>query len=206
MTTLKLDKQGLIPAIITNINNGKVIMLGYMNAESINKTIETREVWFYSRSRSEIWHKGATSGNYFNVESMSIDCDNDTIHIEVHPTGPGCHTGNDTCFFNKIDKPLTFEPVKKDSKVIDKLFKIIESRKNSNLDKSYTVDLFNAGIKKISQKVVEEAGETAIAAVSQDKKEFINESVDLLYHLLVLTSALDIDLNDIWDELENRSK
>lgn len=206
MTTFKLDKQGLIPAIIKNSHNGKVIMLGYMNAESINKTIETKEVWFYSRSRSSIWHKGATSGNYFNVISMSVDCDNDTIHIEVDPTGPGCHTGNETCFFNEIEQPLIFEPIKIGSKILDGLFKIIESRKSSNLDKSYTIDLFNAGIKKISQKVVEEAGETAIAAVSQDKKEFINESADLLYHLLVLTAALDIEPEDIWQELDNRSK
>ena len=99
MTTFKLDKQGLIPAIIKNNYNGDIIMLGYMNPDSLNKTIETKQVWFYSRSRSSMWHKGATSGNYFNVISIYIDCDYDAIQITVEPTGPGCHTGNDTCFF-----------------------------------------------------------------------------------------------------------
>jgi len=206
MTTFKLDKQGLIPAIIKNINDDKVIMLGYMNAESINKTIETKQVWFYSRSRSSIWHKGATSGNYFNLKSMSIDCDNDTIHIEAEPTGPGCHTGQDTCFFKKVVNPLSFETPKINSMILDKLFGIIKERKISDSDESYTVNLFNSGLKRISQKVVEEAGETAIAAVSKDKKEFINESADLLYHLLVLSAALDIEPHKIWDELEKRSQ
>ena len=197
----------LLPAIIQDAGTKKVLMLGYMNEDALNKTISGPNVWFYSRSRKKLWEKGETSGNYLKVKTVNIDCDLDTILITALPEGPTCHTGNISCFesFTNNKDPIFSElDENNQSEIISKLIKIISSRKISNDKNSYTSKLLNSGIKRISQKVVEEAGEVAIACVSNDKEEIINEFSDLIYHMLVLIEASPIDYDDVWGQLSLR--
>ena len=199
----------LLPAIIQHDNTKKVLMLGYMNEEALNKTVNGPNVWFYSRSRKKLWEKGETSGNYLKVKTINIDCDLDSILITALPQGPTCHTGNNSCFENNPEYTSSiFSELDKNnqSEIIDQLIKIISSRKISNDENSYTSKLLNSGIKRISQKVVEEAGEVAIACVSNDKEEIINEFSDLCYHMLVLIEASPIDYDDVWKQLNLRMK
>ena len=199
----------LLPAIIQHDNTKKVLMLGYMNEEALNKTVIGPNVWFYSRSRKKLWEKGETSGNYLKVKTINIDCDLDSILITALPQGPTCHTGNNSCFENNPEYTSSiFSELDKNnqSEIIDQLIKIISSRKISNDENSYTSKLLNSGIKRISQKVVEEAGEVAIACVSNDKEEIINEFSDLFYHMLVLIEASPIDYDDVWKQLNLRMK
>ena len=199
----------LLPAIIQHDNTKKVLMLGYMNEEALNKTVNGPNVWFYSRSRKKLWEKGETSGNYLKVKTINIDCDLDSILITALPQGPTCHTGNNSCFENNPEYTSSiFSELDKNnqSEIIDQLIKIISSRKISNDENSYTSKLLNSGIKRISQKVVEEAGEVAIACVSNDKEEIINEFSDLFYHMLVLIEASPIDYDDVWEQLSLRMK
>jgi len=178
-----------------------------MNEDALNKTISGPNVWFYSRSRKKLWEKGETSGNYLKVKTVNIDCDLDTILITALPEGPTCHTGNISCFENFTNnKDSIFSELDENnqSEIISKLIKIISSRKISNDKNSYTSKLLNSGIKRISQKVVEEAGEVAIACVSNDKEEIINEFSDLIYHMLVLIEASPIDYDDVWGQLSLR--
>ena len=199
----------LLPAIIQHDNTKKVLMLGYMNEEALNKTVNGPNVWFYSRSRKKLWEKGETSGNYLKVKTINIDCDLDSILITAIPQGPTCHTGNNSCFENNPEYTGSiFSELDKNnqSEIIDQLIKIISSRKISNDENSYTSKLLNSGIKRISQKVVEEAGEVAIACVSNDKEEIINEFSDLFYHMLVLIEASPIDYDDVWKQLNLRMK
>ena len=199
----------LLPAIIQHDNTKKVLMLGYMNEEALNKTVNGPNVWFYSRSRKKLWEKGETSGNYLKVKTINIDCDLDSILITALPQGPTCHTGNNSCFENNPEYTSSiFSELDKNnqSEIIDQLIKIISSRKISNDENSYTSKLLNSGIKRISQKVVEEAGEVAIACVSNDKEEIINEFSDLFYHMLVLIEASPIDYDDVWKQLNLRMK
>ena len=197
----------LLPAIIQDAGTKKVLMLGYMNEDALNKTISGPNVWFYSRSRKKLWEKGETSGNYLKVKTVNIDCDLDTILITALPEGPTCHTGNISCFEsfpNNKDSIFSELDENNQSEIISKLIKIISSRKISNDKNSYTSKLLNSGIKRISQKVVEEAGEVAIACVSNDKEEIINEFSDLIYHMLVLIEASPIDYDDVWGQLSLR--
>ena len=199
----------LLPAIIQHDNTKKVLMLGYMNEEALNKTVNGPNVWFYSRSRKKLWEKGETSGNFLKVKTINIDCDLDSILITALPQGPTCHTGNNSCFENNPEYTSSiFSELDKNnqSEIIDQLIKIISSRKISNDENSYTSKLLNSGIKRISQKVVEEAGEVAIACVSNDKEEIINEFSDLFYHMLVLIEASPIDYDDVWKQLNLRMK
>ena len=199
----------LLPAIIQHDNTKKVLMLGYMNEEALNKTVNGPNVWFYSRSRKKLWEKGETSGNYLKVKTINIDCDLDSILITALPQGPTCHTGNNSCFENNPEYTSSiFSELDKNnqSEIIDQLIKIISSRKISNDENSYTSKLLNSGIKRISLKVVEEAGEVAIACVSNDKEEIINEFSDLFYHMLVLIEASPIDYDDVWKQLNLRMK
>ena len=199
----------LLPAIIQHDNTKKVLMLGYMNEEALNKTVNGPNVWFYSRSRKKLWEKGETSGNYLKVKTINIYCDLDSILITALPQGPTCHTGNNSCFENNPEYTSSiFSELDKNnqSEIIDQLIKIISSRKISNDENSYTSKLLNSGIKRISQKVVEEAGEVAIACVSNDKEEIINEFSDLFYHMLVLIEASPIDYDDVWKQLNLRMK
>lgn len=185
---------GIIPAVIVDASTDKVVMLGFMNKEALNKTLETRLVTFFSRTKNSLWTKGETSGNYLNLVDIKIDCDNDSLLIYANPQGPTCHTGNYSCF-----------NVKKDSiKFLEELFELIKKRKIELPENSYTTKLFNQGENRIIQKVGEEAVETVIAAKNNDKVEIINEVSDLIYHLFVLLSEKEIELTEIVTNLENR--
>ncbi len=163
---IKLDEKGLIPAIVQDDATGKVLTLAYMDQEALRKTLETGQVWFYSRSRAELWHKGATSGNYLNLRGLSIDCDGDALLVRAEPTGPTCHTGNETCFFRELpSEDLEFE--REPGPLLDELFQIIQERKRTMPQDSYVAGLFREGTGRIAKKVIEEAGESAVAALEE---------------------------------------
>ena len=204
MVEIQLDEKGLVPAVAQDVNSGEVLMLGYMNPGALKRTLEGGEVWFYSRSRSDLWHKGEVSGNYMRVKSAAVDCDGDTIILQVEPDGPICHTGNQTCFFTPIEDFPKFTRTEKGPGILEDLFAVIQDRKRDMPEGSYTAQLFSDGTKRIAQKVIEEAGETALAAAVGDKEELVKESADLLYHTLVLLSALGARPEDVWRELRSR--
>ena len=206
MAEIQLDEQGLVPAIAQNATTGEVIMLGYMNPGSIKRTLEGGEVWFYSRSRSDLWHKGEVSGNYMRIKSASMDCDGDTILLQVEPDGPICHTGNATCFFTPFDELPDFVKEEKGPGVMEELFSVIQDRKRDMPEGSYTAQLLKEGVDRISQKVIEEAGEAAIAGVKGDKEHLVRELGDLFYHTLVLLSASGARPEDVWQELRQRQR
>ncbi len=197
---MKIDFEktnGLVPAIVQDAKTGKVLMLGYMNEEAIEKTRESGKVTFFSRSKKRLWTKGETSGNFLQFKSMAIDCDQDTILIKANPTGPVCHTGQDTCFNEENNTGIAF---------LSELEGLIKERKKNMPEGSYTTELFNEGINKIAQKVGEEAVEVVIDAVANNHERVKEESADLLYHLLVLLAAKDIGLNEVVDVLQKRHK
>jgi len=187
---------GLVPAIIQDDETQKVLMLGFMNEESLKKTLEIEKVTFFSRTKNRLWTKGEESGNFLNVVLILIDCDDDTLLIKVNPVGPVCHTGTDTCF----DELNT----KSDIYFLKYLQDFIDQRKNAMPEGSYTTSLFKSGTRKISQKVGEEAVETIIGAMANDDENFIYESADLLYHLIVLLSHKGLRIEDIVKELKRR--
>lgn len=199
---LKYDGKGLIPAIIQDYSSKEVLMLGYMNEESLNLTIETKKTWFFSRSRQKLWNKGETSGNFHLVKGIKYDCDKDTLLVEVKPMGPTCHTGENSCFYSSIYEEETKD--KEVLKVFDLLYERILKRKEEPMDGSYTNYLFEKGIDKILKKVGEEASEVIIAAKNDDKAEIIYEASDLMYHLLVLLAEKNISFDEIRDELYKR--
>ncbi|ENH96990.1 bifunctional phosphoribosyl-AMP cyclohydrolase/phosphoribosyl-ATP pyrophosphatase protein [Gracilibacillus halophilus YIM-C55.5] len=192
--------KGLIPAIVTDYQTKDVLMLAYMNETAYEKTLVTNETWFYSRSRDELWHKGATSGNTQEVISMDLDCDQDTLLIQVVPNGPACHTGETSCFFH----PVKEADENDHSAIIEEVMQEVKERKEHRVDNSYTNYLYDKGIDKIGKKVIEEAGEVVIAAKNQDKDEITNEVSDLLYHAFVLMADQDVSLEDVKRELANR--
>ena len=206
MAQIRLDERGLVPAIAQNASTGEVIMLGYMNPGTLKRTLEGGDVWFYSRSRADLWHKGEVSGNYMRIKSASLDCDGDTILLQVDPDGPICHTGNATCFFTSMDALPDFEHDEKGAGVMDHLFAVIQERKRDMPEGSYTASLFESGIERISQKVIEEAGESAIAGVAGKSEQLVREVADLFYHSLVLLSASGVKPEDVWQELRQRAK
>ena len=194
---LKFNEQGLIPAIITDARTGKVLMLAYMNSESLGITIEKGKTCFFSRSRNELWLKGETSGNYQEVVSIATDCDMDTLLISVIPAGPACHTGNESCFFNSIhENAAPFS--------LRSLMDLIIGRKIDKKEGSYTTYLFEKGRDKILKKVGEENTEVIIAAKADDKAETVYEIADLCYHILVLMVEMGISVEDIKKELASR--
>jgi phosphoribosyl-ATP pyrophosphohydrolase/phosphoribosyl-AMP cyclohydrolase len=186
---------GLVPVIIQDGQTLEVLMLGYMNPEAYNKTVEEKIVTFFSRSKNRLWTKGETSGNFFHVKSIHLDCDNDTLLIKVKPVGPACHTGERSCF--KTDYNQNF---------ILQLESIIADRYENPKEGSYVNKLHNKGINKIAQKVGEEAVETVIAALNETETDFINESSDLVFHLIMLLKEKGISLEKIAKNLENRHK
>jgi phosphoribosyl-ATP pyrophosphohydrolase/phosphoribosyl-AMP cyclohydrolase len=195
---MKFNKDGLIPAIIQDDKTGSVLMLGYMNQEAYDKTIETKQVWFYSRSRQKLWHKGETSGNFLDVKTITLDCDKDALLVTANPQGNTCHTGEYSCFHNNVlgDNQLFRE--------LTKLEEIIQGRKANLPDQSYTTSLFNSGLDRIAQKVGEEAVEVIIASKGE-RVQLVDEISDLVYHLLVLMREKDIDLSEIYYNLYIRS-
>lgn len=196
---LQFDDKGLLPAIVQDDRTGEVLMLAYMNKEAIEKTIETNETWFYSRSRQELWNKGATSGNRQQVKRLSVDCDADTLLVQVAPQGPACHTGEKTCFFT-----TALENEQSLREVVYEVIDEIQNRKENPVEGSYTTYLFNEGIDKVLKKVGEETTEVVIGAKNADKEEVSNEIADLVYHTLVLMNILDVDLADIQKVLHKR--
>jgi len=193
---IDFDKSnGLIPVIIQHHQTLEVLMLGYMNEEAWLKTKKEKRVTFYSRSKQRLWTKGEESGNYLTVKSSYLDCDNDTLLIKVKPAGPTCHTGSRSCFQTEYNQNFLFE-----------LEQIITSRYENPTEGSYVAKLHKKGINKIAQKVGEEAVETVIAALKETEKDFINESSDLLFHLLVLLQEKKVSLKKIAKNLESRHR
>lgn len=196
---MKIDFEkmgGLVPAIIQDATTKNVLMLGFMNEEAYQKTIETRHVTFWSRTRQALWTKGETSGHFLNLVSMQIDCDNDTLLVKANPIGPTCHTGTDTCWGEENDmNPLLF---------LTELQDFINKRKEEMPEGSYTTKLFRDGVNKIAQKVGEEALETVIEATNGTKDHLIYEASDLLYHLLVLLTEKGLRIEEVAAELQKR--
>ena len=189
---------GLVPAIIQDQRTSKVLMLGFMNEEALQKTTETGQVTFFSRAKNQLWTKGEESGNFLNVISIESDCDNDTLLIKVNPVGPVCHTGSDTCWNEKNEQNgLDF---------LKKLQDFIDQRKAEMPEGSYTTSLFRSGTAKIAQKVGEEAVETVIEAMANNDERLIYEASDLLYHLIVLMTHKGFRLEDLARELQKRHK
>ncbi|MBE6039249.1 MAG: bifunctional phosphoribosyl-AMP cyclohydrolase/phosphoribosyl-ATP diphosphatase HisIE [Anaerofustis stercorihominis] len=199
---LKYDEKGLIPAVVQNAQTGKVLMLGYMNEESLELTKQKNQVVFFSRSRNELWHKGETSGNYLDVVSIAADCDGDSLLIKAVPHGPTCHTGEESCFFNNIEVSEPKESY--DFHVVYDLFDVIKGRKENPIEGSYTNYLFDKGIDKILKKVGEESAETIIAAKNNAPDEIIYETSDLIYHLLVMLCDRGVDPKEIFNALHLR--
>lgn len=190
------NSDGLVPAIIQDAKTKNILMLGYMNEDAFQKTQETERVTFFSRSKQRLWTKGETSGNFLELVDLKVDCDFDTILVRANPSGPTCHTGADTCWFEENTQEFGF---------LTTLETIIASRQGNKEDeKSYVASLFRKGINKIAQKVGEEAVETVIEAKDDNDDLFLNESADLLFHLLILLKAKGFQLNDVVKILESR--
>jgi phosphoribosyl-AMP cyclohydrolase / phosphoribosyl-ATP pyrophosphohydrolase len=195
---MKFDSNGLIPAIVRDARSGAILTLAYMNEESLAKTRETGETWFWSRSRNELWHKGATSGNTQQVVHIAEDCDSDALVVSVIPRGPACHTGAPSCFSGI--------PARPGDRPIDKLFDVLRERRATRPAGSYSASLFNAGRDKILKKVNEEATEVIIASKFEGRKRLVAEVADLVYHLAVLLVDEELDFSDIEDELRRRER
>ena len=186
---------GLVPAIIQDNYTQKVLMLGFMNEEAYNKTVETGKVTFFSRTKNRLWTKGEESGNFLHVVSIAADCDNDTLLIKVNPAGPVCHTGADTCWGEKNEQDIMF---------LKELQDFIDKRHEEMPEKSYTTSLFKSGVNKMAQKVGEEAVETIIEACNGTDERLIYEGADLLYHLIVLLTSKGYRIEDLARELKER--
>lgn len=198
--TVKFDERGLVPAIVQDARTREVLTLAYMNEESLARTLETGQTWFWSRSRNVLWHKGETSGNTQQVVSVTIDCDHDALVVLVEPGGPACHTGARSCF----DLELSDEQAHRG--LLHELYEVIKTRQRERPDGSYTTYLFDKGLDKILKKVGEESAETIIAAKNDDPKQLVSETADLLYHLLVMLVARDVSLDEVGAELAQRRK
>lgn len=188
---------GLVPAIIQDNFTKKVLMLGFMNQEALDKTVETGKVTFFSRTKNRLWTKGEESGNFLNVVSIKEDCDKDTLLIKVNPVGPVCHTGTDTCWGEENDEPIMF---------LSYLQDFIAKRYEEMPEKSYTTSLFQAGINRMAQKVGEEAVETVIEATNGTDDRLIYEASDMIYHLIVLLTSKGMRIEDLAKELKKRHK
>ena len=186
---------GLVPAIIVDFTTNQVLMLGFMNKESLTQTLENQKVVFFSRTKNKLWMKGETSGNYLNVISVNTDCDNDTLLIYAKPDGPTCHTGSYSCFAEVDKNNILF---------LNYLFELVKDRKIKLPENSYTTKLFQKGSNRIIQKVGEEAVETVIAAKNKDKEEIINETSELIFHLFVMLADQGVEFSEIISNLQKR--
>ena len=200
ISEIRFDANGLVPAVVTDAASGKVLMLAYMNEESLKKTMQTGLATFWSRSRQELWTKGGTSGNYLHVESITADCDRDSLVIKARPDGPACHLGTESCF----EYPVWENEAGNEQFSLDGLYKLLKGRKEELPEGSYTTYLFQKGTDKILKKVGEECTEVIIAAKAEDKPETIYEIADLAYHVMVLMVQQGISLEDIRKELASR--
>lgn len=197
---VRFGPDGLVPAIVQDADSGRVLMLGYMNRESLLQTLSSGQVWFYSRSRQALWHKGETSGNTLSVRNVRVDCDGDALLVAANPAGPTCHTGRVSCFSGETGEPLTSAEVAAD------LFQVIRSRQRELPEGSYVASLFREGLDRIAKKLGEEATETVIAAKNMDSEELVREMADLWFHCLVLLAAAEIEPAQIWAELKQRRR
>ena len=201
---VKFDERGLVPAIVQDARTRQVLTLAYMNAESLKQTLATQETWFWSRSRSSLWHKGETSGNTQRVVDVLLDCDGDALTVLVVPNGPACHTGATSCFPSSetgSESTAGFSNF-----VLDDLYALVEMRKRERPAGSYTTYLFDEGLDKILKKIGEESAETIIAAKNDDSNALVKEISDLLYHLVVLLVERGLSLAEVRDELLRRGK
>ena len=214
---VKFSEQGLIPAVVQDARTLELLTLAYMNEESLRRTIQTRETWFWSRSRKELWHKGEKSGHTQRVVELKLDCDQDAIVVLVEPAGPACHTGKQTCFHNALEYEGQNSPPRQSTQtaggapvadlggLLNQLYVLIQSRRRERPKDSYTTYLFDEGLDKILKKLGEESAETIIAAKNEDHKGLIAEVSDLVYHLLVLLVERGVSLDEIRLELAQRS-
>ncbi|WP_423408169.1 bifunctional phosphoribosyl-AMP cyclohydrolase/phosphoribosyl-ATP diphosphatase HisIE [Heyndrickxia sp. MSNUG] len=205
---LKFDASGLIPAVVQDALTREVLTVAYMSKESLEKSLETRETWFYSRSRQELWHKGGTSGNTQKILEIKYDCDGDALVVLVEPAGPACHTGAVGCFSESLlkDEGSTKTAILSDFAVMLELEKTIRERERDMPEGAYTTYLFDKGVDKILKKVGEEAAEVIIAAKNRDPEELKWEAADLLYHLLVLLQEQKLPLKNVLEVLNKRKK
>lgn len=202
---VKFDEKGLIPAIIQDATSGEVLMLAYMNRESLEKTIACRRTHFWSRARNRLWLKGETSGNYQEVKEIRLDCDGDALLVRVEQRGVACHTGERSCFFRRIEEGrLTRADIF--GATLQRIFEVILDRKRNLRQGSYTCKLFEEGRKEILKKIGEEASEVIISSMEDDPSQITYEVSDLIYHLLVLLGFHDIPLKAVYEELERRYK
>ncbi len=202
MEVIKFDEKGLVPCICQDVHTKAVLMLAYMNRKALEKTIATNKMTYFSRSRNELWEKGLTSGHTQRLVRLSYDCDGDTLLAEVEQTGPACHTGSYSCFFQKITESNELG----DCEIISALYDKIADRRENPQPKSYTNYLFEKGIDKILKKLGEECAETIIAAKNNSKEELVYETADLVYHAMVLLVNQGVTLEDIVQELKKRYK
>jgi phosphoribosyl-AMP cyclohydrolase / phosphoribosyl-ATP pyrophosphohydrolase len=202
---IRFDEKGLVPAIVQDADTKEVLTLAYMNQESLTKTLETGETWFFSRSRQELWHKGATSGNTQSVVSVKYDCDQDAVLVLVEPKGPACHTGAVSCFTEGVVTERTTSSLG-DYQILQSLERLIIEREKDRPEGAYTTYLFEKGVDKILKKVGEEASEVIIAAKNRDKEELKWEAADLLYHLQVLLVEQGLPFKEVLKTLEERHK
>jgi len=203
----KFNDEGLLPAVIQDWLDGTVLMLGYMNQEAMGKTLATKSVHFWSRSRNKLWEKGETSGNKLLVKEVFVDCDRDTILVKAQPIGPTCHTGERACFFSKLDGHGVTEREKSSEAfggILEGILRTIRDRRTNPQPGSYTTKLFEGGHDKILKKVAEEAGEVLIAAKGGKKEEIVYEVADLFFHALMVLGYHDISLQEIYEELGKR--
>lgn len=203
----KFDDQGLLPAVIQDWLDGTVLMLGYMNQDAIAKTLETKSVHFWSRSRKKLWEKGETSGHKLHVKELFIDCDHDTILVKAQPAGPTCHTGERACFFSRLDdKGQIGREKTQDASggILEGVLRTIHDRRANPQAGSYTTKLFEGGHDKILKKVAEEAGEVLLASKGGKREEIIYEVADLFFHTLLVLGYHDVPLHDIYQELGKR--
>jgi phosphoribosyl-AMP cyclohydrolase / phosphoribosyl-ATP pyrophosphohydrolase len=202
---IKFDEKGLVPAIVQDAVSKEVLTLAYMNKESLDKTLDTKETWFYSRSRQELWHKGATSGNTQSVVELKYDCDQDAILVLVNPSGPACHNGTASCFTESLLKEDSVAVVGlEEYHILQTLEKLIIEREHERPEGAYTTYLFEEGVDKILKKVGEEASEVIIAAKNRDREELKWESADLLYHLMVLLTEQKLPFKEVLGVLAKR--
>ena len=204
MVEVKWNAQGLVPAVVQDAGTGQVLMLAYMNEESLQRTLDAGETWFWSRSRGELWHKGATSGNTQRVVEMRYDCDADALLVRVEPSGPACHTGQQSCFYRRLPDGDEVGAPPASSQVLPHLEAVIRDRRANPQPGSYTCQLLDAGQPRILKKVGEEAIEILLAAQSEGDERLVSELADFTYHALVLLAARDLAWSDIEAELARR--
>ena len=207
VTQLKFDEHGLLPAVVQDWRDGTVLMVGFMNREAVEKTISSKSVHFWSRSKGRLWEKGETTGHRLMVKDLFVDCDRDTLLVKAEPIGPTCHTGERACFFTRYDGAVSQDPLKTNAAwggILERVAETIRDRKEHPKAGSYVSSLFDGGADRILKKVAEEAGEVIIAAKNGKREEVVYEVADLLFHTLVALGDQNISLQEVYEELAGR--